>query len=1110
MSKAQALLESGDVSAINRDDEVLKASQTNATTGLTEGEARARLEEYGFNLLCDKKENEWKKFLLKFWGPMPIMIWIAIIVEAAQQSWIDFSVLVFLQLLNGCVSYFEEKNAGDAIAALKEGMAAKCNVKRDGVFKITEAKYLVPGDIVNVKLGDVVPADCKLLGDRGELEVDQAALTGESLPVTIYVGEQIKMGSTIKRGELEAVVCFTGSNTFFGKAAALVASVEQQGRFQKVLFRITMVLLGVALFATSVILITLLLNHVDVLKAVGICVVLLVASIPIAMQVVSTSTMAVGARRLAQKKVIVAKLSAIEELAGMDMLCSDKTGTLTQNKLRLFDPILTHCDGGAKSTDEINFYGALAAKRIAEGQDAIDYCITQSIADQSRFAAWGEVDYIPFDPVIKRTEATVRELATGKVIKVTKGAPQIILAMAHNHADIEAEVLDAVQALADRGYRSLGVAHAVVSDGDGDDEPQWVFDGVLSLFDPPREDTAATIRTALEMGIKVKMITGDQTAIAKETARALGMGTNIFDMHTLNALTGAKREECIRDADGFAEVFPEHKFEIVEALQKQGFVVGMTGDGVNDAPALKRAQIGIAVEGSTDAARAAADIVLTEPGLGVIIDAILRARKIFQRVRNYGIYRVACTIQLVCFFFFAVTTIKPGNYFCGTITDTPSFSAPDTSLYGFGTNDLSTFGVSGDSRTMCTNIFGAVVDENKIKDFGFGAVCYKDFEGTYKNHDGFSANKCLETFDSYEEYTRKDQGFGEPLNKADCQHTDANTEKSHFKAVRYMADHTAQCPMLYPAAALPFTIPVLAIVIITILNDVSIITIAHDKVIPSRQPQGWKLTRMTVAATVCGMVPCLSSLLLLVAGLMSADGSDSWYAHMLGEPTGMGGYYLPYSKLIMLLYLKISISDFLTVFSARTEGPFWERRPGYALLTAAIFATTVSSLVAGFAHIKDDSFNMEPLSPNVVAMVWVYNIVWFFVQDAMKVLTYWIFDKLGGDIDKHGAGGTEEEQNAHRIKQTLSNALANEQRQVRTSSAFNSASSVTLTGSHNSLSCRTDRSVLPSKHGHEEMVRNYGARIEKLEGEMQKRVLPACNEIDGIKAEMRKHALHLS
>ena len=489
-------------------------SMAPVATGLSEAEATERLQFFGLNALEEKKVNIFLKFLGYFWGPMPIMIWIASLIELINESWPDLGVLLLLQLINGLVGFVEEKNAGNAIAALKASLTPKCTVKREGRWKNMDAGLLVPGDVINLKLGDIMPADCKLL-EGAPLSVDQAALTGESLPVTLYPGDFGKMGATVKRGELEAHVTATGKNTFFGKAAAMVNSVENVSRFQKVLFKISMCLLSLAIVIVTTIMIVLLSEGVNLLRTLAICVVLLVASIPIAMQVVSTSTMAVGARKLADMGVIVARLGAIEEMAGMNMLCSDKTGTLTQNKLKLYEPIVV-ADVTAR---ELIFYAALAAKRMEEGQDAIDFCVTKDCQSEPEMAKrledFEELEFVPFDPTSKKTVATVKSLSTGKVFKTCKGMCNIVLDMCNPSDATRMRVVGAVQELADRGYRALGVAKT-------NDKGDWVFLGVLSLFDPPREDTKDTIHKAISMGIQVKMVTGDQTAIAKETCRRWG------------------------------------------------------------------------------------------------------------------------------------------------------------------------------------------------------------------------------------------------------------------------------------------------------------------------------------------------------------------------------------------------------------------------------------------------------------------------------------------------------------------------------------------------------------------------------------------------------------
>lgn len=356
------------------------------------------------------------------------------------------------------------------------------------------------------------------------------------------------------------------------------------------------------------------------------------------MPTVLSVAMAVGARLLAKKEAVVSRLAAIEELAGMDVLCADKTGTLTQNKLTLGDPFSVN----GVDADQVILGGALASR--SDNNDTIDLAVLSGPKDKRALKDNQMLHFLPFDPVHKRTETTVKD-KDGKTFKATKGAPQVILELAANSGQVKPAVEKAVNEFATRGFRSLGVARA---DGDG----PWQFLGVLPLFDPPREDAKSTIATAIQMGVKIKMVTGDALAIARETAGKLGLGANILDAGIFGDAKQQETKEvtdAIEKADGFAQVFPEHKYHIIDVLQKHGHIVGMTGDGVNDAPALKKADCGIAVSGATDAARAAASIVLTTPGLSVIIDAIKESRRIFQRMNSYAIYRIAETLRVLLF-----------------------------------------------------------------------------------------------------------------------------------------------------------------------------------------------------------------------------------------------------------------------------------------------------------------------------------------------------------------------------------------------------------------------------------------------------------------------------
>ncbi|VAW17764.1 Lead, cadmium, zinc and mercury transporting ATPase; Copper-translocating P-type ATPase [hydrothermal vent metagenome] len=613
--------------------------ETDLTAGLDQAEAARRLAAYGLNAIDEDNKSPYGKFLSYFWGPIPWMIEVAAVLSAVARHWEDFTIIVIMLVINAGVGFWEEFKADNAIAALKKTLALKARVLRDGVWRHIAAQELVPGDVVLIHLGNIIPADVKLV--EGEyLSVDQSALTGESLPVDKAVGDTAYSSSIAKMGEMKAVVTATGARTYFGRTAKLVQSAGATSHFQKAVLRIGNFLILLTLGLVALILVVALFRNDPLVDTILFALILTVAAIPVALPAVLSVTMAVGAVKLARMKAIVSRLVSIEEMAGMDILCSDKTGTLTKNQLAVGDPELV----AAKDVDELALCAALASK--AEADDPIDMAVFSALGDHGKLAGYKTLRFTPFDPVRKRTEADIEFGA--KRFSVAKGAPQVILDLAGLDDTARRGVEARVDALAEKGYRTLGIARKNAGG-------RWRFLGLLPLFDPPRDDSVATIEEAKALGLDIRMVTGDNTAIARQIASKLHIGTNIIPARQIFDAQGRHHDgDEIERAEGFAEVFPEHKFKIVRELQSRGHIVGMTGDGVNDAPALKQADVGIAVSGATDAARAAADLVLTAPGLGVIARATEEARMIFERMTSYAVFRIAETIRVLLFMTLAI------------------------------------------------------------------------------------------------------------------------------------------------------------------------------------------------------------------------------------------------------------------------------------------------------------------------------------------------------------------------------------------------------------------------------------------------------------------------
>jgi H+-transporting ATPase len=775
-------------------------------TGLTLEEVAKKLQKYGLNEIPEKKVSAYRKFLGYFWGPIPWMIEVAAILSIIIQHYEDFAIIFTLLIVNAVVGFWQERKADNAIELLKKRLAPKARVLRDGKWSEIPSKELVPGDVVRVRLGDIVPADVKLMkGDY--LLADESALTGESLPVEKHVSDIAYAGAIVKQGEMDAYVVATGISSFFGKTAKLVAEARSVSHFQKAVIRIGNYLIILAAIMVSAVFIAALFRHANPLQILQFALVLVVASIPVALPAVLTVTMAVGAIVLAKKEAIVSKLVSIEEMAGVDVLCSDKTGTITKNELTIAE-----AQGlGNYEIDDALLYGTLASRE--ENHDPIDDAVIAKaksihlVADV--LGRYSVVDFKPFDPVSKRTEATV-ESRDGGCFKVSKGAPQVVLSLVSNKTEIENRVNEIINTFASKGHRALGVIKA-------DKEGNWQYVGILAIYDPPREDSAETIKTAQKMGLQVKMVTGDHIAIAKEIAQEVNLGTNIVPASTFIDKPDSEAKGIIEAADGFAQVFPEHKYRIVELLQEKGHIVGMTGDGVNDAPALKKADAGVAVAGATDAAKSAADVVLTKPGLSVIIDAIKESRKIFERMTNYAVFRIAETTRVLIFLSVAILV------------------------------------------------------------FNF-----------------------------------------------------------------------------YPLTAV-------MIVILALLNDMPIMTIAYDNVRVQEKPVRWNMRGVLIVASLLGTTGVISSFGLLLIGL--------------------DVFHLSSGTLQTLIFLKMAVAGHLTIYLARTGvNHFWKR----PLPASILFVTTEVTQVIGTLFAVYGVF-MAPIGWEFAAIVWGYALLSFLITDQLKI-----------------------------------------------------------------------------------------------------------------------------
>ncbi len=783
-------------------EEVLSELETDHSEGLSNNEAASRRETYGLNVLEADEKHPLLKLLSHFWGPIPWMIEVAVILSAVARRWEDFAVILTMLLINGGVGYWHESKASNAIEALKKKLAPESIVIRNGHRKKVPARELVPGDLIVLKMGLVVPADAKIL--QGEqIHLDESTLTGESLPVDKQGGQVAYSGTTVKRDEARAVVIATGNRTKFARTVELVEEAEEKSHFQRAVMRIGYFLIAVTGILVASIIVAGILRAEPLMDVLLFAMVITIAGIPQALPAVMSVTMTIGAKRLARKKAIVSRLSAMEEMAGLQVLCTDKTGTLTRNRLALQDPVPIE----AGNKEEILRAAALTLEEDQE--DPIDKAIGESIKDSGLLEGYEVISLEPFNPTEKKAVARVRKNSTE--YKVAKGAPQVILETCSPDQNKCEEIRQKVDKLGEEGFRTLGVAR--------ESENGWIFLGLLPFLDPPREDSEEVIAQARDHGIDIRMVTGDHAAIARQVSRQLSLNDRIL---TPEEFEREKPEDNEHDdfweAGGFAEISPEHKFNIIKRFQQKGRLVGMTGDGVNDAPALKQAEVGIAVSDATDAARSAAALVLTRPGLGVIIHAIEEARRIFERMTGYATFRITESMRVLLFMTFSILLFK-----------------------------------------------------------------------------------------------------------------------------------------FYPVT------PIM-IVLLAILNDIPIMTIAFDNVPTARNPVRWQMKRVMTIASVLSIGGVISSFLLF------------WFVFE----------YLGWAREVVqtMIFLKLLVAGHMTIYLTRNSGWIWDRPyPNWIFLTAVEITQIIGTLFAVYGIL------IHPIGWAKAGIVWGWAIIWILLLNAIKKLT---------------------------------------------------------------------------------------------------------------------------
>lgn len=785
--------------------------------GLSTPEVKKLQKQYGRNTIEEKFQSDTVRFLKKFIGPIPLMIEAALALSIVAGKWEDFIIISILLEVNVMVDFLQERKAHKALDALKKKIAPTAFVLRDGVFQTIDAAELVPGDVIKLIIGDVIPADAVIFGDS-YISVDQSAITGESLPVEKRKDDVVYTGSIVQKGMVLARITMTGRNSSMGKNASLIAQAEreEESHFQKAILGISKFLIILSIILIAIVFTVLILRGDPLIESLRFVLVLAIASIPVALPAVLSVTMAIGARSLAKKKAIISNFQSIEELAGVDELCVDKTGTLTKNEIVVSSP---RAYGNFDLSDLFTY--ALLAINMQQ-RNALEEAIFTYAREYnfSKKTALYQIDkFIPFDPTRKITEVSAHT-DTG-VCTIIMGAPQVIMKQI-DQDDTSDEFANDILSFAEKGFRTLAVAIK--------SEKKFLLVGIIPLLDPPRDDSKSIISEIKQRSIRIKMLTGDNAAIARFIARALHIGKNIVTSSSLlqkvrQTKTNDDDFSLIANTDVFAEIVPEDKYHIVSALQKGGHIVAMTGDGVNDAPALKKADVGIAVFGSSAAARSAADIILLDNGLSVIKHAIDYARMTFARMQSYATFRIAETIRIVFFITFSVLIF---NY--------------------------------------------------------------------------------------------------SPLSA-------------------------------------------IMIILLALLNDIPIMSIAYDNVSINNKPTRWHLQETLFVSTILG-----------IAGLISSFVLFYWL--------NVNEYAIAFIQTV--LFLKLDVAGHSTLYLTRTgRKHFWQRPfPSLKFFIPAFGSRIVGTLLAIFGIF------MASISLQVIIYIWIYSTIWFLFNDQVKVLSYKILDRI--------------------------------------------------------------------------------------------------------------------